>query len=284
VAIALFAAVPAQAVVVPGCFNGDFTLFGKSFLDFEAGATDLFGDVILLNPNGLVKVGASNRIHGTIFANSIQLGTGSVVDKCVANSISGAGTCTDKSDVGPGKFAPTAACDFPPSSLLPIPSIPAVCTPRTVVSINAPGAPLAPGCYASVRVQKGATATLEAGKTVFVKGEFRQITQSSIVSDTPGSTASLVVGGAFLTEAAVNITDVNVTDLASPGNNVHIGNGSIVTNSPSSPTGRLHSHGLGAAATPNRGHRPNRADPQHTRDATLRMPQRLRDRKRPPAT
>ena len=245
VAIALFATVPAQAVSVPGCFGGEFLLFGKSVLEFEGGATDINGDVILLNPTGTVKVGQMNKIHGTIFANAIFLGTGSVVDKCVANSVSGPGTCTDKTQVGPGDFAPPAACDFPP---LAVPVFPANCQPGTIITINAPGGPLGPGCYNKVSVQKGATLTLEAGKTVEVKGEFHQKFGASVVSDTPGSPASLVVKGAYISDGSVdtlasNITDVNITDLAGPGNNVHIGNGSIVTNSVIfSPNGEIHLH------------------------------------------
>jgi len=240
VAIALFAAVPAQAVSVPGCFGGEFLLFGQSVLQFELGATDMTGDVILLNPTGTVKVGASNRIHGTIFANAIFIGTGAVVDKCVANSVTGPGTCTDKTQVGPGNFAPPSpACDFPP---LDVPLFPAVCSATNIV-INAPGGLLGPGCYNKVTVEKDATLTLQAGQTVQVKQEFRQKLGSSVVSDTPGSPATVVVKGAYLTEAAVNITDVNITSLAGPGNNVHIGNGSIVTNSVIfSPNGEIHLH------------------------------------------
>jgi hypothetical protein len=58
-------------------------------------------------------------IHGTITANRIFLGTGTVVDNCVANEIVGAkGACTT-STVGPGSFNPPAAClsAFPPPPL-----------------------------------------------------------------------------------------------------------------------------------------------------------------------
>jgi hypothetical protein len=239
VAIALFAAVPAQAVSVPGCFGGEFLLFGQSVLQFELGATDMTGDVILLNPTGTVKVGASNRIRGTIFANSIFIGTGAVVDKCVANSVTGPGTCTDTTQVGPGNFAPPAACNFPPVA---VPVFPAVCSATNII-INAPGGTLAPGCYNKVTVEKDATLTLQAGQTVQVKQEFRQKLGSTVISDTTGSPATVVVKGAYITEAAVNITDVNITSLHVGANNVHIGNGSIVTNSLIfSPNGEIHLH------------------------------------------
>jgi hypothetical protein len=205
------------------------------------GATNITGDVILLNPTGTLKVGASNVIHGTVIANNIFIGTAAVVDKCIANTVTGPGTCLDKTQVGPGQFAPPPACDFPP---LAVPVFPALCNnPGTNAVINAPGGTLAAGCYNSVRVQKNATLTLPASQTIQVKGEFRMLAGSTLNSDTPGSQASVLVKGQFLTEAPVNITDVFVTDLAGPGNNVHIGNGSIVTNSVIfSPNGEIHLH------------------------------------------
>jgi hypothetical protein len=110
---------PAAAVTIPGC--GDFTLFAKDDINMENGTLLLNGDVFLQNATGEVHVGAKNRIKGTIFANQIFLGTGAVVDNCVANVIIGdKGTCLTKT-TGAGSFGvgvQPASCfaQFPPAS------------------------------------------------------------------------------------------------------------------------------------------------------------------------
>jgi hypothetical protein len=111
--VPLLAAGSAQAIVIPGC--GDFTIFADRDVDLENGTLLLEGNIFLRNPVGTVKVGAKNRIKGTITANKIFLGTSAVVDECVANEIQGTkGVCTT-STVGPGSFNPAPAClAFPP--------------------------------------------------------------------------------------------------------------------------------------------------------------------------
>src|SRR5678810_386946 len=98
------AAVPAQAVSVPGCFAGEFLFFVQNQTFFEASQaahTDLTGNFF---SGTEVRVLANNRVRGTIFANKITIGNGAVVDKCVTNTLvlQGTGTCTDVSQVGPG--------------------------------------------------------------------------------------------------------------------------------------------------------------------------------------
>ena len=110
----------AQAAIVniPGCPPGQFTLVADTAANFENGPTDLAGNVLVTTPGGHAQIGAFNQIHGTVIAASITVAAGAVVDKCVADSISGPGTCTTQ--VLGGYTAAPAACKVPPFALEPV--------------------------------------------------------------------------------------------------------------------------------------------------------------------
>jgi hypothetical protein len=240
--MALFVApiTPASALTLPGCFEGEFVGFADKILAFEGGATNVTGNFLLRNPTGTIFVGPHNIINGTLHANRIFLGTASHVTTCIANIVEGPGVC-DNITEGPGTFVLPAACTFPP---LPVPAFPGVCAPGTDFTVNAPGGLIPAGCYNKVRVNNGATATIAAGATVFTKLEFRVINGGEVASDTAGTRANIVTKALFVTEhGTTTLTDLNITSLGGPGNNFHIGNGTIVANTVSfSPSGEIHLH------------------------------------------
>lgn len=234
------AAAPASAVNVPGC--GEFIIFAKNDIIFEAGNTLLFGNIFLQNPTGKVKVGQNNIIHGTISANRIIVSNGAVVDNCVANVIEeqGTGKCTASST----PFAPPAACtaSFPPPPLV-VPAFPVACAPGTAINATVSQA-LAPGCYSSVRVGKNATLTLTPGGEYFVKGELRQLTGSTLIGGTgkPDAAANVNVAGLYITEVGVFLTNLLVNSTSTSGQAVHIFNNSLLQDVVISTLGNLHPH------------------------------------------
>ncbi len=245
--------IPAHAINIPGC--GEFIIFAKNGILMEQGPTDLTGDIMNLSlgasPGDTVFVGAHNVIKGTVSADRIVLGTDSVVDVCVANTIqNNGGTCKNLPNLplgtsaGPG-FAPAAACTQAPfPGGLATPVFPAQCLPGTAIVVPAGASQtLAPGCYASVRLNGDSTLTLQATKRYDIKGELRLITGASLKSDTQGSSAIVVVKGFVITEAQTFLTDLALTALSGPTNNVHFGNGTLLTNVVAiSATGEIHIH------------------------------------------
>jgi hypothetical protein len=238
------AAAPASAISVPGC--GDFIIFAKDDIVFENGLTLLFGDVFVQSATGQVKVGANNVIHGTVSAHKIIVGSNAVVDECVADIIEGPGTCTTKT-IG---FTPAAACtaSFPPPPLT-VPVFPAVCTPGTAVNIpdNTPGATLAPGCYASLRIGKGSVLTLTPGGTYFFKGaEARLLKGATLISGTgqPNGKATVNVQGILISETEITLNNLNINVLSSSGQAVQVSLNSLLQDTViSAPFGNNHPHG-----------------------------------------
>jgi hypothetical protein len=245
---------PALAFNSPAC-GGDFLIFAKEGILMEQGPTNITGNIMnlsLANTNaGTIFVGAHNVIKGTVSANKIVLGTGAKVDVCEANIIqNNSGTTNPCGNIanlpngqsaGPG-FSPTPACvaSFPSS-----PAFPAACVPGTAIIVPKDTAQtLAPGCYASIRLNGGtAKLDLQAGQDYQVKGELRLLLGSTLESDTPGTSANVIVKGALITEPQTFLTDLNLFDLSGPTNNVHFGNGTILDNVLAvSSTGEIHIH------------------------------------------
>jgi hypothetical protein len=101
---------------------------------------------------------------------------------------------------------------------------------------------LLPGCYGALRLNAGSTLTLKGGGVYNFK-EVRQLSGSTLRSDSPGWSAVVNVMGKYITESSVFMTDLVVNDQAGPGNNLQIGNGSIIKNVIcSSPNGEIHIH------------------------------------------
>jgi hypothetical protein len=94
-----------------------------------------------------------------------------------------------------------------------------------------------------VRLNGGSTLTLQATKEYDIKGELRLLTGATLKSDTPGSSATVLVKGFIFTEAQTFLTDLNLFDLSGPLNNVHFGNGTLLKNVLAvSATGEIHVH------------------------------------------
>jgi len=239
--VGLAGAAPAAAVNLPEC-GGHFILVGTNDIDFENGPVNLTGNILLTNPTGEVHVGAKNIIKGTITANQIFLGTGAVVDKCVANKIIFAGgTCLDQTQVGPGNFAPSAAC------LASIPTVNVVdnCVKTAANVTVAAGATLslAPGCYGLVKVNAGGTLILTAGGTYNVR-EMSVLHDGTIETDTAGVRANVNVLGKVTTEPGnATLRDLFIQTPSGPGNNVHIGQAGTLDNVVIfSMAGEIHPH------------------------------------------
>lgn len=238
-------AAPASAVNVPEC-GGDFIIFAKEKIIFEAGATLLTGDIFVQSATGEVRVGANNILHGTVSANKIVVGNGAVIDECVANTIEllGTGKCTVASP--PGSFNPTPACLA--AAPIPLPAIPAVCNPGTVVNIpnNTPGATLAPGCYTNVRIGKNSTLTLTPGGTYFFKGvEVRLLEGATLISGAgkPDAAATVNIQGNLITENKITLNNLNVNVNSTSGQAVQVFFNSIYQDVVlNAPLGNNHPH------------------------------------------
>jgi hypothetical protein len=231
-AIVFVASAPASAINVPGC--GDYLIYADKFIGFESGPLELTGDIIARDADSTVLVGANNVIHGSVTAANLSLGTNTVVDVCNTNNKTGPGTC---GVINP--FAPPAACTFPP---LPVPTFPMSCSPGTVVFAQSDQT-LAPGCYAQIRVDSNVTLTLEAGQTYFVVRELRQLTGSTVQSDTPNTAANVVIKESYFSQASAVMRDLNIIALAGPGASGNIGNANILENVLFyTPGGQIHPH------------------------------------------
>jgi hypothetical protein len=229
------AAVPAQAVNSTAC-GGEFLIFAKDDIIFENGLTLITGNVFVQSPTGKVKVGSNNIIHGTISANRIILGTGAVVDNCVANIIEGPGTCT-ASTIG---FAPSVACKavFPPLPLV-APVIPVCVNTAAAVTIAVDGT-LPAGCYGNLKVNKGVTLTLDQGGTYNFKSVSNGI-DSTI--QTLGASATLNVKGDFVSSERGTLKNLNLNIASTGGHAFFFHNDSLLENVVANvPFGNTHPH------------------------------------------
>lgn len=229
--------VPGQAVNVPGC--GEFLVFARDKIAFENGPTRLTGDFFAQSPTGEVKVGAKNILHGTVTAHKIYLGTGVVVDHCVADLITGPGTCTT-STLG---FTPPAACtaSFPPLPLV-TPAIPG-CV-KTAASVTVPAGAsqsLVSGCYGNVRLNAGATLTLTPGGTYNFE-DLRLLLDATLITS-PGTSATVNVLGGLATEAGTTFQNLLMYVMSDSGNAAHVWNGGVLEDTTIVvPSGGLHTH------------------------------------------
>lgn len=242
----LCAAAPVGAVNIPGC--GDFILFGNTDINFENGTTLITGNVFLRNPTGEVHVGAKNVIHGTITANRIFLGTGAVVDNCVANEIVGTkGTCVT-STVGPGSFNPPAACinAFPPAGVQNQAVNPCVtaAAPLTVpagqtvdVAANA--------CLGNVILRGGATLRVPAGATINL-ARLQMDNDSTLERLGAGLPPLINVLGRVLTGPNVDLTHVIVRSQYDGDRGIEVGLSARLEDVLLlAPTGVIHLHSGG---------------------------------------
>jgi hypothetical protein len=216
----VLAAGPAGALNIPAC--GDFMLFVQDNIVFGNGPTVINGNLLVTSHSGTVKVGAHNVINGTLMAANIFLGTGAVVDNCAANFISGPGKCTN---VDPSAFLPGDGClvSFPPQPLSP--PVVSACVntaPAVAVAANTIKSDLAPGCYGALRLNKGATLTLQSGDYEFK--EVRMLTTSTM-----NGPATVHVKGLFVTESDVLLTDLLINSAYGTGAVVQNFSNSILT-------------------------------------------------------
>jgi hypothetical protein len=220
-AVFLVVATPTWAAPfsVPGCAPGTFTIIAQTKVGFEQGPTVLEGNVLVTKDDGFAQFGAHNRIKGTVIADKIFLGTGAVVDTCVADSITGPGICTT---VGGTFSAAPAACkvfSFTPPTI-------GVCA-NTGLLINVPAGQtetLAPGCYGIIRVGLGATLQLESG--VYVARELRLLTGATLDGADTGARSRVLVRTATITAASrllhVDILTANTAGDFAIGNSVEL--------------------------------------------------------------
>jgi len=217
---------PAEAVNT-AC--GEFTFFAKNRVAFEQGATTVNGNVLVTNPTtGIVVVGAHVTINGTVTAHKITLGTGAVVETCVADIVTGPGTCNNGPAPFPAFPGAAAAClDYPLTDPVNVDSCVDTAVPGT---LNVNSGPLAPGCYRNLVVADNAIVTLEEGtynfKTIFL-GSGSDVSGPN-ATQPPGAT-TINVKGLFTTENAVVLTNLRINSAQSIGE-ANIGHGSILTN------------------------------------------------------
>ena len=101
---ALAFAGPADAINIGGT---DYTLFAKTNVKMKDGSLlSIQGNVGVNDVGGLLRIGASNRIMGAAFADTMVFGRGAKVDNCAFNA-------STRGD-------PTAACTEISSTILPI--------------------------------------------------------------------------------------------------------------------------------------------------------------------
>jgi hypothetical protein len=230
----VLAAGPVSALNVPAC--GDFMLFVQDNIVFGSGPTVINGNVLVTSHSGTVKVGAHNVINGTLMAANIFLGTGAVVDNCAANFISGPGKCTN---IDPSAFLPGQGClvSFPPQPLSP--PVVGACVntaPAVAVAANTVMSDLAPGCYGALRLNKGATLTLQSGDYEFK--EVRMLTMSTM-----NGPATMHVKGLFITEPDVLLTDLLINSAYATGAVVqNLGNSILNRVSINAPFGTVNPH------------------------------------------
>jgi hypothetical protein len=233
--LSLFCALAVVASASAATINGvDYVFFAKKSILMEQGAfMDIQGNIAVNDPNGVLEIGAHNRIQGTAKANSIFRGTSSLTDRCEFNFISGPGKCTVEV---PGLPLPIVPWPDAPNSgpLGPIPSAPDPCLPGTPVVVDANNSPLdlLPGCYGRLRVNPGRELRLQAGGVYFFTGEVRLRFESMLTGN--GATVNVVPRPGnpptccpIHTEARVVIENVTLNTL---GKDVHPGNSVIFSN------------------------------------------------------
>lgn len=230
---------PAEAVLT-AC--GEFTFIAKDRIAFEQGATVVSGNVLVTNPTtGIVIVGNHVTINGTVTAHKITLGTGAVVAKCVADIVTGPGTCTVREFAFPGDAA--ACLGYPLTD--PVVVDDCVLTAPALNILNDTVQPPLPNCFGALKVADGKTLELTGSsynfKTIFLGSG------STLLGNGPGpvpplGTTEVNVKGLFTTENAVSLTNLRINSAQSVGE-AHIGHGSIVTNTVFNiPSGTLHIH------------------------------------------
>ena len=243
-----FAAAPASAVNVPGC--GEFLIFAKTDIVFEAGLTSLTGNIINVNPTGKIKIGSKNIIDGTVSANKIIVSSGASVTTCVANEVELQGTGANKGVCGTvvSPFAPPAECTatFPPAPLFPQTAFPGVCLPNTavVVAQNDVDDTLAPGCYKSIRINKGGKLTLTPNGEYFVTGETRLLDGATLIGGggLPDAAATVNLKGILITEANITLNNLLVQSQNTGGQAINIFNNSLIQDTVLVTLGNLHPH------------------------------------------
>jgi hypothetical protein len=221
---------PSTAVNIPGC--GEFVLLSQTAIRFEQGPTELFGNVLVTSPTGLIQVGANNIIHGTVTANTLNLGTGAQIDRCEANVFVGVDPALVCGSVGPATF-PTCPA-FPP---IPAPTVdPCVDSAANFTVAAGDTATLPAGsCVGVLRVNLGGT--LNVSGTINVQS-VRLLAGSSLIGP-----ATINVKGQFLTEAGTQMDGLTLNLVGTAQEILSIGVGSQFLNGLiNAPFGGIHLH------------------------------------------
>lgn len=243
-----FAAAPASAV---SCGGEEFLIFARTSIVFEAGLTSLTGNIINVNPTGTIKLGSKNIITGNVSANRVIVSEGaSVVGTCTGTVVELQGTGANKgkcSTVVVTPFTPPAECTatFPPATLFPQATFPAVCVPNTAVVVAAgDDDTLAPGCYKSIRINAGGTLTLTPGGEYFVTGETRLLNGATLIGGTgqPDAPPTLNLKGILITEANITLNNLLVQSQNTSGQAINIFNKSMIEDTVLVTLGNLHPH------------------------------------------
>ena len=243
--LALILLLPSTAFAgfsVPGCAPGTFAFIAQKQYGSEQGPTKVEGNILVTKDDGLAKIGAHNTVKGTLIADKIELGTGAVVDNCIADTITGPGTCTNV--LGTVSAAPIECKVFtfvPPANDICVNTALAGTVPAGQTET------LAPGCYKYVRVGLGGTLLLEDG--VYVMGELRTLAGGTVQGTTVGRSrviartvtisplsrlphldilTSSLIGDSVVLGNSVTFED---TQLIAAGSGIHLHTGFVANNS-----------------------------------------------------
>jgi hypothetical protein len=223
----IWLATPAEATQACGT---EFAFYAKDRIAFENGDINITGNVLVSGPSGLAKIGNQVEINGRVTAHEIQIGSGAVVTECVADIISGPGTC--QTVVGTFQNVDPTCLVYPETD--PV-VVPACVDTAAQVTFSAAGNPntLTPGCYGNLRIFDGAVLNLSPG--VY---NFRTIRMGAD-SELNGP-ATVNVKGNFTTEPRVTVTNLDINSAQSVGEAI-FGNSSTLTNVTfNAPATRIH--------------------------------------------
>jgi hypothetical protein len=187
------AASPASAAFpIPGCPPGEFSIIARTGLAFENRPANspvtLNGNALLTQDNALAKIGSHVKIAGTVVADRLFLGTGAVVDQCVADIIEGPGVCTTV--LGTFSAAPNECKQFTFTPPVVDPCV------NSALLVNVPAGQtesLPPGCYGLVRLGLESTLNLQSG--IYFIRELRMLDRATLSGATSGPRTRLLIKG-----------------------------------------------------------------------------------------
>lgn len=213
---------------------GDFLFLAKRSVMMENGPAVINGNIGVNDPDGLLKIGATNTINGHVIAHRIIFGTGSRVTTCefdVSSGIDPRNVCgTIVSPVNP----PLPIVAWPP---FPVPPVDACVTTQRDLTVPAGTTlTLTGGCFRNLRVGRDATLMLGDGS---VDVRSLRLLRGSTLSGAP---STINVKGSIVTEGGVTIKDLTLNTASKVGA-VHIGQNNTVDNVlVNAPNGGVHLH------------------------------------------